>query len=491
MNQQSILRHIFSCIFLGIIIFFSSCNNENTKPPEGFLIQNINIIDAKNGLQKGMDVVLKDNRIIQVSPHQKDNSFPKEKIFDGNGKYILPGLWDAHVHFAYEKDVAPAMFKLFLVNGITSVRDTGGKLDLVKPWKTKAESDPKNAPRVMIAGPLLDGYPVVYDGSSPSRPPLGTGIKNAEDAKKRVTDLAAAGVDNIKAYEMLSPESFQAIVATAKSKGLKVTGHIPLRMDAISASNAGMNSMEHLRNLEMSMSTDADKLLSTRRKMMEDGRSDPGGILRSRLHKAQRMHAVENQDLQKRKEVLAVLAKNNTWQIPTLTIVTASTNYFPSNEKWRETFKFLPDSASIRWSKHALEFEPPEADSDAFKYAKWAHEIVKDISDAKVGIMAGTDCPIFFLTPGFSLHEELVLLVKSGLTPMQAIEAATIRPAQYFNMENELGLVEKGMLADLLILDKNPLDDIKNTQKINAVIRDGKWFNRKDLDNILKELEEN
>ena len=105
--------------------------------------------------------------------------------------------------------------------------------------------------------------------------------------------------------------------------------------------------------------------------------------------------------------------------------------------------------------------------------------------------MAGTDCPIFFLTPGFSLHEELVLLVKSGLTPLQAIEAATIRPAQYFNMDNELGLVEKGMLADLLILDKNPLEDIKNTQKINAVIRDGKWYNRKDLDNILRELKEN
>jgi len=491
MNQPTNLRRIFSCLTLGLLLFFSSCNNENTKLAESYLIQNINIIDAKNGLQKGMDVVLKDNRIIQVLPHQKNNYFPKEKIFDGNGKYVLPGLWDAHVHFAYEKDIAPAMFKLFLVNGITSVRDTGGKLDLVKPWKTKAESDPKNAPRVMIAGPLLDGYPVVYDGSSPSRPPLGTGVKNAEDAKQRVADLANAGVDNIKAYEMLSPESFQAIVATAKSKGLKVTGHIPLRMDAISASNAGMNSMEHLRNLEMSMSTDADELLSTRRKMMEDGRNDPGGILRSRLHNAQRMHAVENQDPQKRKQVLEALAKNNTWQIPTLTIATAATRYFPSNEKWRETFKYLPDSSSVRWSKYALEFEPPAPDADAFKYAKWAHEIVKEMSDAKIGIMAGTDCPIFFLTPGFSLHEELVLLVKSGLTPLQAIEAATIRPAQYFNLEDELGLVEKGMLADLLILDKNPLEDIKNTQKINAVIRDGKWYNRKDLDNILQELEEN
>ncbi|MDB4505881.1 MAG: amidohydrolase family protein [Saprospiraceae bacterium] len=491
MNQQSIHQCVFNFVFFGILFFLSSCKNGNSKLVEGYLIQDINIVDAKKGLQEGMDVVLKDNRIIQVSPHHKNNFFPKEKIFNGKGKYVLPGLWDTHVHFAYEKDIAPAMFKLFLVNGITSVRDTGGKLDLVKPWKIKAESDPENAPRVMIAGPLLDGYPVVYDGSSSKRPPLGTGIKNAEDAKKRVLDLIDAGVDNIKAYEMLSPESFKAIVASANSKGLKVTGHIPLRMDAITASNAGMNSMEHLRNLEMSMSTDADRLLSSRRKLMDEGRNDPGGILRSRLHKAQRMHAVENQDPQKRREVLRVLAKNNTWQVPTLTIVTASTCYFPSNEAWRENFKFLPDSASLRWRKRALEFKPPAPDADAFKYAKWAHEIVKDISDAEVGIMAGTDCPIFFLTPGFSLHEELVLLVKSGLTPLQAIEAATIRPAQYFNMDNELGLVEKGMLADLLILDKNPLEDIKNTQKINAVIRDGKWYNRKDLDNILRELKEN
>ncbi len=489
MNQKKATL-IYFWIFT-LILGNWSCNNSITKYEGDILIQNINIIDAKNGLQKEMDIVVKNDKIQMVNPHQKEFSFSGNITIDGNGKFLIPGLWDAHVHFAYLTELAPSMFKLFLVNGVTSVRDTGGKLDLVKPWKDAAEKDPQNSPRVKIAGPLLDGVPVVYDGSGPNRPPLGTGAKNPEEGIKLVDQFFDAQVDLIKAYEMLSPETFAAVAARAKEKGLKVTGHVPLSMDVISASNAGLNSMEHLRNLEMSIAKDADKLLLKRREMLVAGKNDQGGILRSRMHQAQRMHAVQNQDPLKRKEVLSVLAKNNTWQIPTLTIATAGTNAVFARPEWRANYKYLPDSLGNQWMESSIKYAENSPDQNAKDYTKWAEEMVKHLSEANVGIMAGTDCPIFFLTPGYSLHEELRLLVKSGLTSLEAINAATLRPAQYFNLENELGTIENGKLADLLILDENPLDDIRNTQKINAVFKNGKLFDRTALDEMLKDLEEN
>ena len=159
--------------------------------------------------------------------------------------------------------------------------------------------------------------------------------------------------------------------------------------------------------------------------------------------------------------------------------------------EWRDDFKYLPDSMARVWTERAIDYSENLPDQDDIDFANWAHDMVKHFSDAEVGIMAGTDCPIFFLTPGFSLHEELRLLVYSGLSPLQAIEAATLRPAQYFNLENELGTIEEGKIADLLILNANPLDDILNTQKINTVVKNGNVFNREKLDQILKRLEEN
>ncbi len=194
------------------------------------------------------------------------------------------------------EDLAPSMFYLFLGYGITSVRDTGGKMDFVKMWKDKALANPSDAPRVMIAGPLLDGMPNVYDGSSPERPPLSVGLATVEAAVNKVNELDSLGVDLLKAYEMLTPEQFAIIAKMAKEKGLKVTGHVPLSMDVISASNLGLSSMEHMRNLELSCASNADELLQQRLQLLEAEKDSAGGVLRSKLHNLQREMAVKNYD---------------------------------------------------------------------------------------------------------------------------------------------------------------------------------------------------
>jgi len=485
--QYHIMNNILS--FLLLLLGIAACQNKGEYFPGATCISNITIIDAKNGTLAKRTVIIEEDRIVKIEKTEELKLAKENTQIDGTGKFMIPGLWDAHVHFAYIEELAPAMFDLFLAYGITSVRDTGGKIKFVKKWKDKALADPTAAPRVMIAGPLLDGLPNVYDGSSPQRPPLSVGIESVAAAEKMVDDLDAMGVDLLKAYEMLSPEQFIVIAKRAREKGLILTGHVPLSMDVISASNAGLNSMEHLRNLEMSTASNSEELLALRRKLLAAGKMDQGGILRSRIHEAQRMEAISKKDEAMTDQVLAVLAKNKTWQCPTLALSTAGVRRPFAREEWKETFKYFPDAIEEKWKSGLKDYLETEITESRKVYADWAFEIMNKINKAGVGILAGTDCPIFFLTPGYSLHEELVLLVKSGLTNTEAIASATLGPAKYFGMEKDLGTIDEGKYADLLILRKNPLEAIEHTKSIDAVIKAGKVYDRKTLDEMLSNLE--
>lgn len=478
---------------LSILLFlFSACQSNEGEYTDATVIQNITTIDAENGVNENQTVIIKNGKIVEVgSSNELSVSAEGNEIIDGSGKYLIPGLWDAHVHFSYIEELAPSMFDLFLAYGITSVRDTGGRIDFVKEWKDRSVENPTEAPRVMIAGPLLDGEPNVYDGSSPGRPPLSVGLATVEDVTAEVNKLDSIGVDLLKAYEMLTPEQFKEIMRLADEKGLKVTGHVPLSMNAVSASNAGLNSMEHMRNLEVSMASNWEELQRQRLQMLEEGQDDPGGILRSRIHSAMRETAIENYDEERANEVLQTLAENDTWQIPTLALNTRSVEKFYADQDWQETFKLLPDSIEQEWYASAEEGAQSEVSDFGAEYSDWLFNMVGKINEAGITMMAGTDTPIGLLTPGRSLHQELEVMVDAGLTPMEALEAATLNPAKYFEMEDELGTIDEGKWADILILDANPLENIENTLEINTVIKQGEVYDREALDEIMEELRNN
>lgn len=473
-------------VIYSIQLSFHSCNP--TTEDNSLIIKNVTLIDAKNGQQKAMSIRIQENKITEITTSNNIKITGSSIVIDGTGKYLIPGLWDAHIHLAYNNDLTPVMFDLFLKYGITSVRDTGGELDLVLPLKEIADNNPKNTPRVKISGPLLDGIPTVYNGANPRVPKLGIGLESVEDAKRQIDELVKAGVDFLKVYEMLSPEVFDAILKQADSLGLPVTGHVPLSIDAITASKSGMRSMEHLRNLEMAFTKDWDSLLGVRQKMLLEGVSESGGRLRANIHTAQRSYALENSDEEQKNFVLGQLAENEVWQVPTLNIMTVASLRFFGTDEWKVTFDELPDSVAIGWRERLERYIKSPINEELNAYGEWMLQMVKTLKEANVPIMAGTDTPIFFLTPGYSLHEELALLVKGGLTPLEALDAATLQPAKYFNMENELGTIEKGLLADLVLLNANPLENIRNTTKIIAVIKDGKLHDQKALDSISNRL---
>jgi len=478
-----------SILILAFLLF--TCSPSDAVFEGAICIQNISTIDPQDGLKENQTVIIRDGKILKIAPTSELKISPTNNIIDGSGKFMIPGLWDAHVHFSYMEEVAPIMFDLFLAYGITSVRDTGGRIEFVKEWQDNANANPTTAPRVMIAGPLLDGMPNVYDGSDPGHPLLSVGLATVDDVNEQIELLDSIGVDFLKSYEMLTPEQFTALTKLAREKGYKVTGHVPLSMDVMMASNAGLNSMEHMRNLELSCASNADELLAQRQQMLADGRNDAGGILRSRIHQAQRQTAIENYDPDKATEVLAVLAKNQTWQIPTMALNTIFVDKPFMQAQWQESFTYMPDSTAERWNEIIAEVMNTEASAFRVQYAQWMKDMINNVHKAGIGIMAGTDTPIGFLTPGFSLHEELNVLVSSGLSPIEALKAATTNPAKYFNMDNELGSIKENFWADLLILNANPLDDINNTRNISAVIKQGKVYDRVDLDKMLEGLKNN
>jgi len=458
--------------------------NENTD----LLIKHVTVIDAVNGVRENMDVVVQTGIIRRVVSSASADELEADVVLDGRGKFLIPGLWDAHVHLTFDSEIEDSMFRLFIAHGVTSVRDTGGQVEKVLAWREQSRNS--LAPNVYVAGPLIDGAPTVYNGDAEGFPKIAVTARTPAEVEALVDELAAAGVDLIKAYEMLSPESFKALITRAKYHGLPVTGHVPLSMTAEQVSNAGMNSMEHLRNLEMACSEQAKELFARRQQQLKNEPSQLGSVLRRKIHAEQHFAAVDSYDPTRCTALLATLANNDTWQIPTLALTMVFNTLYFGTPDWQQSFKYLPPKTADKWLQSATRFAEALSVSTPSRenskvVADWKMALISQMLDAGVTIMAGTDTPIFYMTPGFSLHKELAVLVEAGMSPMQALESATLTPARYFSLQDRQGSISANKIADLVLLDANPLTDIANTMQISAVIKNGRALDRSALDNLL------
>jgi hypothetical protein len=476
------LKKIFPTIVLFQII---ACSNEGLFFEDAYVIENVGIIDPIDGLELNMSVVIKENKILDIFKTREIVLSPKNKVHKGTNKFIIPGLWDSHIHFAFEKDLATSMPNLFLYHGITSLRDTGGEFDFVNKFKQEAISNPKTKSRVKIAGPLIDGKFNVYDGSNIYFPKLSIQNIDNNQLERNVRLLIDKKVDFLKAYEMLSPAQFKILSNLAKENNLKLTGHVPLSMSVIEASNLGLNSMEHLRNLELSMTEMSEKLFQERKNLLLNKSSIKGSELRSLIHSKQRMKSINDLDSIKINNVIDALIKNDVWQIPTLILYKNFANKTFKNPDYLQFLNLLPEERKEEWIKKINAIDNVIS-KDVVEYTVWSKKMVDFMHDRGISFMAGTDTPIGFLIPGLSLHQEIQELHESGLSELEAIQTATINPAKYFNLENSLGRIKSGFIADLIILDKNPLESISNTKSIHAVIKEGHLMNRSYLDSLMK-----
>jgi hypothetical protein len=458
----------FSRILLATAsaLLISACQPD----PAGLAIENVTVIDPIAGALDGQRVVVRDGRIVSVSPQQEAGEAVAETV-DGQDQFLIPGLWDMHVHFLYEEALTDVMAGLFLDYGITSVRDTGGDLAQMQRLTSTMASDPAPEPNVYYSGPLLDGRFVVYDGGDPGRPKLGTGIPDAETARAYVAELQAAGASLIKIYELVSPEVFEVLAAEARAAGMPIASHVPLLMTADSAGPLA-DSMEHLRNLELACAANWEALLGERQRIVAEFVEGRGYDLRRSLHSLQRIPAIEAYDEARCDQVLSTLTE--TIQVPTLRLNTVAIELPFTDPDWPSALAGLPKEVADAWQASAHDMTQNAALADP-TFSRWSQFLIQRLKANGVPIGAGTDTPIGLGIPGWSLHTELAQLVDAGLTPQEALYAATVQAARFMNLEGEVGQITPGMRADLVLLEANPLEDISNTRQISRVMLDGSW----------------
>jgi len=454
---------------LSITLLFSlnACFKQETT--EGIAITNVSVIDAKNGLRERQTVIFETDRIVSIEA-TTNKSLDVVQVIDGTGKFLIPGLWDMHVHLTYDDAFTEDMPSLFLSYGITSVRDTGGLINKLMPVVEKMRAADALAPRVFFSGPLLDGKFVVYDGGLV--PEIGTQNATVEMANEKIEILKNAGVDFIKIYEMVTPEVFTALTDAAEKFQLPVAAHIPLSMTA-SMAGPEVDSMEHLRNVELDCAINSSALHEERLSRLNSHTEGAGLTLRSSLHQLQRLPAIQNYNEQRCNQTLDNL--KSTIQVPTLRLNSFSMRPSYERDDWDEVLKQVPAAAQAKWIAATKDWFEKQKNQDwsGSDYARWSIKLVGDMHKRGVPIGAGTDTPIGYALPGYSLHTELELLVQAGLKPIDALYSATIRPTEFFSLEETMGTIDIGKVADMVLLDASPLTDISNTRRINLVISKG------------------
>jgi imidazolonepropionase-like amidohydrolase len=437
-------------------------------------ITHVTVIDPENSKEiQDRTVVISGDRISEVRDSKGIKPPAGTKVVDGTGKYLIPGLWDMHVH-AVVAERLDRMFPTFVANGVLGIRDMGTPMPLadIDQLRQQIASGSRLGPRIVAAGPILDGRP------KPLRP-IFLAINTPDEGRETVRRLKSGGVDFIKVYSQLSRDSFLAIAEEAKKQNISFAGHVPFSVSALEASDAGQKSMEHLWGIYLSCSSREEELRS---EMLKGGVNLPGSE-RIRLELDE---AAASYDEHKAAKVFAHLAKNGTWVVPTFTAVLRDSEIFSARVTTDPRLKYIPPAVQKQWTEVAAAGAAIKSKSYDRKL-----QVVGAIHRAGVPLLAGTDVGSVqpYVYAGFSLHDELALLVRAGLTPMESLQTATINPARFLGIEKDLGSIEKGKVANLVLLDADPFADIHNTTKISEVFQAGTELDRSALDRMLQNAE--
>ena len=469
---MKLTRFMILTAVMGLVI---ACSE--TQEPMDLAIENVTLVDAVNETREGKTVLVNDGMIVEII--DSGSGFLATETIDATGKYLIPGLWDFHVHFTYDARFTDAMAGLFLYHGVTNVRDTGGLLEDILPVVERLRAPDAIAPAIWFAGPLLDGGDVVYDGIN--LPGLGIANATPDQARANIAAIHESGASFLKIYEMVTPEVFEAIVDEAGQRGLPIDGHVPLSMRAREVASK-VQSLEHLRNYELDCVSEPEALRATRRAELANEVGEPGSALRARLHRLQRIPAILDED---DSECLASTeALKSTISVPTLRLNSMRLNVPLLRDDFDTALALTPASVQTDWGNAKTQLLSADQSIDT-TFDEWSMRRTGELHAAGAPIAAGTDTPIGWSIPGYSLHTELEQFVEVGMTPKEALYTATVRPAEFFGLEAEMGQLAVGYIADAVLLDANPLEAISNVRSVNTVIHRGLLLERSALDQLI------
>ena len=445
----------FKVSLLALMFVLMSITTMAQTRSKPVVFTHVTVIDATGAAaQSNMVVVVTGDKITDIGKFGKVKLPKNSQVIDATGKFLIPGLWDMHVHLA---KAGENTLPLFIINGITSVRDMGGDYVQVLKWRKEAADGSRLSPRIKTPGALLESAEnaarMKREGTVEPVDKYRIGIATPVEARKAVDLMASLGVDFIKFRTIASPETYKAIAEESKAKNLMFVGHQFGTPEAMV--EAGQKSVEHY--IYPPIITDL-----------------------------------------KHAEIYRKMAESGIYIVPTIVVADKSllvsyrdAKTIVEDRAGKVDFrrKYLSGYLIEDWKEQLEEKKEPSP----VDLAKLKEVLIKDLQEmhkASVRLMPGTDVGVLLIYPGYSLHDELQLLVKYvGLTPMQAIISATRYPAEFFGIQNTLGTIEKGKIADLVLLDANPLDDISNTQRIAAVVLNGRYLSKETRERMLADIE--
>ena len=455
-------------------------------------ITNVTVIDASGSApQSAMTVLIENGRITKLVRTNRAKLPANTETIDGRGKFLIPGLWDMHLHLTNQPNQELSRdwsLPLLVAYGVVGVRDMGGDWQRIQQLRNDIASGKTIGPRIIAPGPFIDGPGFVEK-------PVNTG----DEARRQVRDLKTSGVDFLKVQANLSPESYRAVLAEAKQHGLIVAGHVPEAVSAFEVARAGQRSIEHSSpilpgdgGILLSCSSKEDELRAELLAIKRDSAAPNANRQQLRLRqRTLQTQMLDTYDARKCQGLFALLKQRNVWVVPTqiwakrLLPLNAEDGIDPRAQA------LLPQQTSTRFAQRrseGIKITAPESFALRTRIAEKTRELISAMYRAGVPLLAGTDALDGDVIPGLSLHQELELMVQAGLTPLEALQTATRNAAQYFGTANSRGTIAAGKLADLVLLDADPLANISNTQKIHAVIWQGRLLSAQQRQRLLEQI---
>jgi imidazolonepropionase-like amidohydrolase len=476
-------------VVTAVLILTASASAFLQSSRADLVITRVTVIDAEGTPAAERTVIVRNGTISQIAKVEED--VPDAAVtIDGRGRFLVPGLWDMHVHLSTRPEPQLAervMLPTFLAYGVVGVRDMGGPLARVLELRDQVNRGALAGPRILTPGPFMDG-----PGEAE---PMFRRATNAAEGREAVRELVKAGVDFVKVQANLTKETYDAIVDEAKSRKVVVAGHVPVALSLADVIRANQRSIEHI---SPALDGDAGVLFACSSREA-DLRKELLAIERERAtlkpeqvrarDTALRAELVKTFDPERARAIGRQLKGRQIWLVPTLIWSNSLRPLSASDNGADLPLDIVPADARKRWQDNRaryLKSAPPEAFTAASDVARVSGRAIGTLHAAGARILAGTDTFDAFVLPGVSLHQELALLVQAGLPPLAALQSATKDAADYRGSLDREGTIAPKKRADLLLIDANPLTDIANLKQIHAVVQAGRVFDRAELDQLLQ-----
>ena len=449
-------------IILAALCVVACTKSQPKVSPSALLIRNVNIVDVKTGtIIENRQIVIDSGKIVNILV-ELDNVADYKNQLNASGQFILPGLSEMHAHIpsppTTQKRVEETLF-LYLSNGITTIRGMLGHPSHLE-LRERAANGSLLSPRIITSSPSLNGNTV----------------QTAEEAREKVTRYAKDGYDFLKIHPGIRLNVFEELMKTANEEGIPFAGHVPVDVGIERALESEYATIDHI-----------DGFL--------EGLVPPEKISDPNSNGFFGFNFTELTDKSQLKPLVEMSRTHKVWIVPTQSLFERWYAPTTADEMLAQAeMKYMEASVLDNWRQRKLQATGPDSNFDPSvwkDFIELRRQFIKEINDSGYGLLLGSDAPQIFNVPGFSIHHEIAGMIRAGLTPLEILQSGTINVAEYMGMSDTFGEIKSGMVADAVIVNQNPLEDISALRNLNGVLLRGQWLPKAEIDSRLEEIKIN